>query len=61
MYIHKGLGDDEGGVELEIEERTSEPKWKSDAGDYLRGVRGCSSLAIEKRKKKRKNLSFIHD
>ena len=52
--IRKGLGDDEGGVELEIEERNFEPIWKSDAGGYLRGVRGCASLAIEKRKKRRK-------
>ena len=33
--IREGLGDDEGRVQLEIEERTFEPKWKSDAGGYL--------------------------
>ena len=38
--IRDGLGDD-GGVQLEIEERTFEPRWKSDADGYLRGVRGC--------------------
>ena len=52
--VHDGLGDNEGGVQLEIEERTFEPKWKSDAGGYLRGVRGCGSSATEKREKKRK-------
>ena len=36
---HEGLGDDERGVSLEIEERTFEPTWRSDADGYLRGVR----------------------
>ena len=52
--IREGLGDNEGGVQLEIEERTFEPKWKSDAGGYLRGVRGCGSSATETREKRRK-------
>ena len=52
--IREGLGDDEGGVQLEIEERIFEPKWKSDAGGYLRGVRGCGSSATETREKRRK-------
>ena len=51
---HEGLGDDEGGAQLEIEERTFEPTWRSDAGGYLRGVRGCGSSATEKREKRRK-------
>ena len=34
-YIREGLGDDEMGVQLEVEERTLEPKWKNDAGSYL--------------------------
>ena len=51
--IREGL-EDEGGVQLEIEERTFEPKWKSDAGGYLRGVRGCGSSATETREKRRK-------
>ena len=45
--IREGLGDDEGGVFLESKERTFEPTWKSDAGGYLQGVRGCGSLAIK--------------
>lgn len=61
--IHEGLEDDEGGVQLEIEERTFEPKWKSDAGGYLRGVRGCGSAATdthEKRRKKELEKSASH-
>ena len=50
--VHEGLGDNEGGVQLEIEERTFEPKWNSDAGDYLRGVRGCGSSRTNKREKR---------
>ena len=52
--IREGLGDDEGGVQLEIEERIFEPKWKSDAGGYLRGVRGCGLSATETRENRRK-------
>lgn len=38
----EGLGDDDdGGVQLEGEERTFKPNWRGDAGGYLRGVRGC--------------------
>ena len=51
---HEGLGDDEGGVQLEIEECTFEPIWRSDAGGYLRGVRGCGSSATEKPEKRHK-------
>ena len=52
--IREGLGDDKGGVQLEIEKRTFEPKWKSDAGGYLQGVRSCGSSATDIRKKRRK-------
>ena len=52
--VHEGLGDNEGGVQLEIEEYTFEPNWKSDADDYLRGVRGCGSLRTNKCEKRRK-------
>ena len=52
--IREGLVDDEGGVQLEIEKRTFKPRWKSDAGGYLRGVRGCSSSATETLEKRRK-------
>ena len=55
--VYEGLGDNEGGVQLETEERTEErtfkPRWKSDAGDYLRGVRGCGSSTTKKREKRR--------
>lgn len=52
--IREGLGDDKEGAQLEIEERTFEPKWTSDAGSYLQGVRGCGSSAVDKREKRRK-------
>lgn len=42
------------GVQLEIEDRTFESKWKSDAGGNLGGVRGCSSSATETREKRPK-------
>ena len=54
--IYEGLGDNEGGVQLEIEERTFEPKWKSDAGNYLQGVRRCGSSFINKREKRHKKV-----
>lgn len=50
----KEKGVHEGGVQLEIEERIFEPKWKSDAGGYLRGVRGFDPSATKKREKGRK-------
>ena len=53
------------GLLLESKERTFEPTWKSDAGGYLRGVRGCGSSATEnrqvRRKKSQKNPLLIHD
>ena len=38
-----------GGLQLEIERSTFEPRWKSDAGGYLQGVRGSDSSATETR------------
>ena len=53
--IYEGLGDDDnGGVQLEGEERTFKPNWKGDAGGHLRGVRGCGSSATEKCERRRK-------
>ena len=52
--VHEGLGDNEGGVQVEIKERTFEPEWKSDADDYLRGVRGSGSSRTNRREKQRK-------
>lgn len=34
----EGLGDDDGRVQLEVQERTFKPPWREDAGGYLRGV-----------------------
>ncbi|MCJ1345846.1 hypothetical protein MMC31_004055, partial [Peltigera leucophlebia] len=50
----EGLGDDDGGVQLESGERTFKPTWREDAGGYLRGVRGCGSSATDKRERRRK-------
>lgn len=50
----EGLGDDDGGVQLKSGERTFKPTWRGDAGGYLRGVRGCRSLATDKRERRRK-------
>ena len=61
--ICEGLGDDERRVQLEIEERTFEPKWKNNAGGYFQKVRGCSLSAIktcEKRRKKELEKSASH-
>ena len=49
----EGLGDDDGGVQLESGERTFKPTWSGDAGGYLRGVRGCGSSATDKRERRR--------
>lgn len=51
--ICEGLGDDERGVQLEIEKRYL-TKMKSNAGGYLRGVRGCGSSTTHTREKRRK-------
>ena len=50
----EGLGDDEGGLLLESKKRTFEPVWKSDAGGYLCGVRGCGLSATKDREIRRK-------
>ena len=44
----EGLGDDNGGVQLEAKKHIIMPVWKDDAGGYRRGIRGCGSSAIEK-------------
>ena len=49
----EGLGDEDGGVHLGVEERSFKPVWKDDAGSYLRGISGCRSSASEKRKRRR--------
>lgn len=52
---YEGLGDDnDGGVQLEGEERTFKPSWRGDAEGYLRGVHRCGSSATKKRKRRRK-------
>lgn len=53
---YEGLGDDDddGGLQLEGEERTFKSSWRGDAGGYLRGVHGCGSSATEKRERRRK-------
>ena len=45
--------DDDGGVQLRVEERIFRPVWKDKAGNYLRGIKGCGSSATEKREKRR--------
>ena len=51
----EGLGDDDdGGVQLDKEKHTFQPTWSTDAGGYLRGVRGCGSSATEKRERRKK-------
>ena len=50
----EGLGDDNGGVQLEAKKHIIVPVWKDDAGGYLRGIRGCGSSATEKRERRRK-------
>ena len=50
----EGLGDNDGGVQLEDEDPIFRPVWKDNAGGYLRGVRGCGSSTTEKRERQRK-------
>ena len=50
---HERLGDN-GGAQLEVEERNFKPVWKDDAGSYLREIQGCGSSATTKREKRRK-------
>ena len=46
--------DDDGGVQLDKQKKSIQPIWSTNAGGYLRGVRGCSWSATEKRKRKKK-------
>ena len=41
-------------VQLEVKDQSFRPVWKDDAGEYLRGIRGCGSSATEKRERRRK-------
>ena len=50
----EGLGDNDGGIQLEVKDRSFRPVWKDNAGEYLRGIRGCGSSATEKRERRRK-------
>ena len=50
----EGLGDNNGGVQLEDEDPIFRPVWKDNAGGYLRGVRGFGSSTTEKRERQRK-------
>ena len=50
---YEGLGDEDGGVHIGVEERSFKPVWKDDADSYLRGISGCESSASEKRKRRR--------
>ncbi len=47
----KRLGDNDEGVQLEVKEHIIQPVWNDDADEYLRGIRGCVSSAIEKRER----------
>ena len=39
---------------MEVKDQSFRPVWKDDAGEYLRGIRGCGSSATEKRERRRK-------
>ena len=43
------MGDNNEGVQLEFKDRSIQPVWKDDIGEYLQDIKGCGSLAIEKR------------
>ena len=51
---HEGLGDgdQDGGVQLGVEECSFRPVRKDDAGSYLRGMKGCDSSATENRERR---------
>lgn len=51
---YEGLGDNDGGVQLEGTERTFNPNWREDTSEYLWGVRRCGSSATEKGERQRK-------
>ena len=48
------MGDNDEGVQLEVKDNIIQPVWNDDAGEYLRGIRGCGSSAIEKRERRYK-------
>lgn len=50
----EGLGDIDGGIQLEDEDPIFRPVWKDNAGGYLRGVRGCGSSTTRKRERQQK-------
>ena len=50
----QGLGDNDGGVQLEDENSIFRPFWKDNAGGYLQGVRRCSSSTTRKCERRRK-------
>ncbi len=61
--IHEGLGNNKEKVQLEIEEQTFEPKWKSDVSNYFRGVKKYDlsyTNKCEKRCKKELEKSASH-
>ena len=52
--IQEGLGDNDEEVQLKVKDHSIQPVCKDDAGEYLRGIRGCGSSATEKRERRRK-------
>lgn len=50
----EGLEDNDGGVELEVDDHNFRPVWKDDADGYLQGVRECGSSTTGKWERKRK-------
>ena len=52
--IQEGLGDNDEEVQLKVEDHSIQPVCKDNAGEYLRGIRGCGSSATEKRERRRK-------
>lgn len=47
-----GVGDQDGGLQLGVEDRIFRLVCKDDAGSYLRGMKGCGSSAIEKQERR---------
>ena len=54
---YEGLGDNDGGVLLGVEERSFKPIWNEDTGGYLQGIRRCGSSATKKREKEAESES----
>ena len=52
--IQEGLGENDGGVQLEPEEQNFRPIWKKDVGGYFWRVRGCALSVTDKRERQRK-------